>query len=154
MDRGLGSFIMGFFLLHQFLYGLALEIQLSLSTVTKRSCTIYSVWEDDVFRAKTNQSPSPTSQTKSNKPSNSNKPLRALTQLAYVLPPPLHEKLLPFHVYDTLQKKYAHCFPQSYDDQGRPKLEFQWAFCRYFWESHVEFPEIPIDTIQSWESEF
>jgi len=86
--------------------------------------------------------------------SKTSKPLRSFTQLAYVLPPPLHKTLLPFHVHDTLQKEYAHCFPQSYDDQGRPKLEFKWAFCRYFWESHVEFPEISIDTIQQWESRF
>ena len=85
---------------------------------------------------------------------NHTNPLRSLTQLAYVLPPSLHEKLLPFHVYDTLQKKYSHCFPQSYNEQGYPKLEFQWAFCRYFWEAHVEFPEISQETIQNWENDF
>ena len=82
------------------------------------------------------------------------RPLKSLTQLAYVLPPSLHEKLLPFHVYDALQKKYAECFPQTYDAHGKPNLEFQWAFCRYFWESHVEFPEISQAVIQDWENGF
>ena len=26
-------------------------------------------------------------------------------------------------------------------------INFQWAFCRYFWESHVNFPEISIEQL-------
>jgi len=25
--------------------------------------------------------------------------------------------------------------------------EFRWAFCKYFWEAHVEFPPIDIDQL-------
>ena len=30
------------------------------------------------------------------------------------------------------------------------EFQFQWAFCRFFWESHVLLPEIKTTTLENW----
>ena len=74
-------------------------------------------------------------------------PVKAHTQLAYVLPPVHHHLLNP-----TLAKKLRTQYKQYYigrlNEDGIPQLQFQWAFCRYFWECHVELPEIPYEMLR------
>ena len=59
---------------------------------------------------------------------NSTQPFSPYTQLAYVLPPS-QLKLLPCNMQTFLQTNYPHLYPD--------KMEFQWAFCKYFWEAHT-----------------
>jgi 5'-3' exonuclease len=57
-------------------------------------------------------------------------------QLAYVLP---RAKLdLSKHSAFLLQK-----YPENYPE----KYEYQWAFCRYFWEAHPILPEVDLEKI-------
>ena len=66
-------------------------------------------------------------------------PVSEMVQLCYVLPHnALH--LLPHHIHTNILNKYAH----NYKDN----LEFTWAYCRYFWESHITFPEIDITELE------
>lgn len=61
-----------------------------------------------------------------------NRPMEDVDQLAYVLPAEQHY-LLPTKKLAELMKdpeKYAKQYPKTAD------LEFEWAFCRYFWEAH------------------
>jgi len=74
------------------------------------------------------------------------KALHPYTQLCYVLPPIHQEKLLPPKVFEYLQK-WSHLFPTE-------ELQFQWSFYRYFWESHVNLPEITDETIEEWDTLF
>lgn len=65
-------------------------------------------------------------------------------QLAYVLPKEqLH--LLPLKQQNYLMKHYKHLYSD--------KMKFTWAFCRYFWEAHVDFQKIPKNILDKWEIE-
>ena len=61
------------------------------------------------------------------------------TQLSYVLP---HQSLhfLPEKIYRRLKTEYSHWYPTECD--------FVWAYSRYFWEAHVELPDLDIDEIE------
>ena len=70
-------------------------------------------------------------------------PVSEMVQLCYVLPrQSLH--LLPTHLYNALIKEH--------DGWYKSDCEFVWSYCRYFWESHVELPEIDISELESFVS--
>jgi 5'-3' exonuclease len=66
-------------------------------------------------------------------------PVSEIVQLCYVLPRP-SLTLLPNKLYFELIRKYDHWYKGNCD--------FVWAYCRYFWESHVEMNEIDIDELE------
>ena len=67
------------------------------------------------------------------------------TQLAYVLPGK-DLKLLPKKIEAFLTTNYSELYPETYD--------LQWAFCRYLWEAHPDLPEIPLDLLKQWDTQF
>ena len=68
----------------------------------------------------------------------------ANVQLAYVLPPAQFD-LLPIKSWEFLVSNFSEYYSN--------KIEFKWAFCRYFWESHVCFNHIGVETLDIWEKE-
>jgi 5'-3' exoribonuclease 1 len=70
---------------------------------------------------------------------NKNCAVAPLTQLCYVLN---HASLhyLPKKVENVIREKYMHLYPSN--------CQFRWSYCKYFWESHVEFPEMNIAEIE------
>jgi 5'-3' exonuclease len=66
-------------------------------------------------------------------------PVSEIVQLCYVLPR-ASLPLLPKRLYFELIKKYEHWYKGNCD--------FVWAYCRYFWESHVDMNEIDIDELE------
>ena len=66
-------------------------------------------------------------------------PVRDLVQLCYVLPMASHN-LLPLKLSEKLKREYSHFYCD--------KLEFKWAYCKYFWEAHTELPHIRIQELE------
>uniref|UniRef100_A0A6C0KP21 Xrn1 N-terminal domain-containing protein n=1 Tax=viral metagenome TaxID=1070528 RepID=A0A6C0KP21_9ZZZZ len=67
-------------------------------------------------------------------------PVSEFVQLCYVLPRN-SLNLLPEKLYYELIRRYDHWYRSDWD--------FIWAFCRYFWESHVEMNDIDINELEN-----
>lgn len=72
-------------------------------------------------------------------PSINPNPVSEIVQLCYVLPRP-HLNLLP--------KKLSFKLLRQHDEWYKANCEFVWAYCRYFWESHVDMNEIDIEELE------
>lgn len=71
--------------------------------------------------------------------SNNNTHVHSLTQLVYVLPKDsLH--FLPKNVYENIISKLISYYPEN------PKIV--WDFCTYIWESHIDLPDLKIESIE------
>lgn len=69
---------------------------------------------------------------------NDNKCVSELIQLSYVLPKESNH-LLPLNVRKKLES--IDYYDNNYD--------IQWSFCKYFWESHIEFPHFSVERLES-----
>ena len=70
------------------------------------------------------------------KPAN---PVSEIVQLCYVLPRS-SLKLIPSKLYFELLKRH--------DEWYKGNCDYIWAYCKYFWDSHVEMNEINIDELE------
>jgi hypothetical protein len=53
---------------------------------------------------------------------------------------------LPENIQNFLKKNYHQLYPD--------RIYFEWAFCRYFWESHPLLPIIPVELLSQWNTQF
>jgi 5'-3' exonuclease len=67
------------------------------------------------------------------------RPVSPLTQLSYVLPPASMD-LIPYALYKKLLAKQPDWYKDDYI--------FLWAFCKFFWEAHVELPHIDMAALE------
>ena len=68
-------------------------------------------------------------------------PVAPLVQLSYVLPPS-SMGLIPHALYQKLLAEHSDWYVVE-------DYEFLWAFCKFFWEAHVELPHINIDALEA-----
>ena len=66
------------------------------------------------------------------------KPISNHAQLCYVLPKE-SLNLLPNNLSNMMKQDYK----ENYEN-----LSFLWPFCRYFWESHIELPDINLNELE------
>ena len=71
---------------------------------------------------------------------NEKNPVKEEVQLSYVL---------PRNSLYLLPKKIEHKLLDQYNDLYRLDYEFTWAYCKYFWECHVQFPKMNIINIEN-----
>ena len=71
-------------------------------------------------------------------------PVSELVQLCYVLPKQSLQ-LLPEKLYNKLIQEHSNWYKVDCD--------FAWAYCRYFWESHVLLPDIDINELENFVKE-
>lgn len=71
---------------------------------------------------------------------NTNKPIDPKVQLSYVLPKS-SLYLLPNNIKKRLMSSYSEIYKDNW--------EFEWSFCKYFWESHAIMPHINIEKLES-----
>jgi 5'-3' exonuclease len=64
-----------------------------------------------------------------------------LVQLSYVLPRSSLD-LLPKKLYDNLMIEHQDKYPSD--------CEFVWSYCRYFWECHIQLPELDINELEKY----
>jgi len=77
-------------------------------------------------------------ETANDYPQPTTQPYHSSLQLAYVIPLQYHSEYLPADIC-AFVKDNAYMFYPEIDH-----LKFEWSFCRYFWESSVELPNIPV----------
>jgi 5'-3' exonuclease len=68
-------------------------------------------------------------------------PVHPYVQLAYVLPKKSFH-LLPHKLAESVLQKY-----QGHYDADN---EITWAFCKYFWESHIDFTYIDFEDLETY----
>jgi 5'-3' exoribonuclease 1 len=61
-------------------------------------------------------------------------------QLSYVLPKECHNELLPIKYCKKIRDNFSHYYT---DDPN-----FRWSYCKFFWESHIELPDIDINKLE------
>ena len=66
-------------------------------------------------------------------------PVSPLVQLCYVLPPS-SMALIPYALHKKLLAEQPDWYVVNY--------VFLWAFCKFFWEAHVELPHIDMDVLE------